>query len=408
MTGAQSDAPALRANTLHEQPQADEETAAEFTQNLPGAVTCPDCGGALRRRELGSLTQFACRIGHIDTAEVMMAAQFIPPDATLTITVGRLRIVKPAPPRTLRRPIDSFFQSLAIDQGENAVCIILSGTGSDGTLGVIAIKEHGGFTLAQAEFDHHAMAGMPQSAAASGQVDDVLAVEDMPNRLIAYQKHLTGVAANKADDGLRTDAASHLSAIIDALRSRSGHDFSEYKEKTLVRRLQRRMQVLQVETPDAYIEQYLKRPEELDLLFRELLIGVTQFFRDPAAFDALDTAVLKGLVSGKGADETVRVWVPGCATGQEAYTIAILLREAMDERRSKPGIQFLEPISTNGRSPSPGWAAIANRLPECRPNALNAGSRKRAMIAAFCPKFARCAFSRRTASSRIHRSRSSI
>ena len=252
------------------------------------------------------------------------------------------------------------------------------------------------------------MAGMPQSAAASGQVDDVLAVEDMPNRLIAYQKHLTGVAANKADDGLRTDAASHLSAIIDALRSRSGHDFSEYKEKTLVRRLQRRMQVLQVETPDAYIEQYLKRPEELDLLFRELLIGVTQFFRDPAAFDALDTAVLKGLVSGKGADETVRVWVPGCATGQEAYTIAILLREAMDERRSKPGIQFLEPISTNGRSPSPGWAAIANRLPECRPNALNAGSRKRAMIAAFCPKFARCAFSRRTASSRIHRSRSSI
>lgn len=264
----------------------------------------------------------------------------IPPDATMTIERGRLKIVKPAPPRNIRRPIDTFFQSLAADQGENAVCIILSGTGSDGTLGVVAIKEEGGFTLAQATFDHHAMSGMPQSAAASGQVDDILAVEDLPARLIAYQKHLTDVAANKADDGTRTDAATHLASIISALRARSGHDFSEYKEKTLVRRLQRRMQVLHVETPEAYIAQYLDRPKELDLLFRELLIGVTQFFRDTAAFDALDATVLKELVSGKGADGSVRVWVPGCATGQEAYTIAILLCEAMDKRRPKPKIQI--------------------------------------------------------------------
>jgi two-component system CheB/CheR fusion protein len=264
----------------------------------------------------------------------------IPPDATMTIEGGRLKIVKPAPPRHIRRPIDTFFQSLAIDQGENAVCIILSGTGSDGTFGVAAIKEEGGLTLAQAEFDHHAKSGMPQSAAASGQVDDVLAVEEMPGRLLAYQKHLLGVAANKGGDGTRTDAASHLSSIIGALRARSGHDFSEYKEKTLVRRLQRRMQVLQVETPEAYIAQYLDRPEELDLLFRELLIGVTQFFRDTAAFDALDATVLKGLVSGKGADGSVRIWVPGCATGQEAYTIAILLCEAMDKRRPRPKIQI--------------------------------------------------------------------
>ena len=264
----------------------------------------------------------------------------IPPDATMTIEGGRLKIVKPAPPRNLRRPIDTFFQSLATDQGENAVCIILSGTGSDGTLGVVAIKEHGGFTLAQAKFDHHAMSGMPHSATASGQVDDVLAVEDMPGRLIAHQQHLIGVAASKAGDGTRTDAASHLSSIIDALRTRSGHDFSEYKEKTLVRRLQRRMQVLQVENPAAYIEQYLERPEELDLLFRELLIGVTQFFRDPVAFDELDSTVLKALVTGKGADDSVRVWVPGCATGEEAYTIAILLCEAMDKRRPRPKIQI--------------------------------------------------------------------
>ena len=264
----------------------------------------------------------------------------IPPDATMTIVGGRLKIVKPAPPRSIRRPIDTFFQSLATDQGENAVCIILSGTGSDGTLGVAAIKEQGGLTLAQAEFDHHALPGMPQSATASGLVDDVLAVEDMPERLVTYQKHLTDVAANKADDGLRTDAASHLSSIIGALRARTGHDFSEYKEKTLVRRLQRRMQVLQVETPAAYIEQCREKPEELDRLFRELLIGVTQFFRDPGAFDTLATLVLNGLVAGKGADESIRVWVPGCATGQEAYTIAILLREAIENRRPRPRIQI--------------------------------------------------------------------
>ena len=172
---------------------------------------------------LGKSTEMSV-IEAIDGVAVKPNCVFvIPPDATMTSDGGRLKIVKPAPPRNLRRPIDTFFQSLAIDQGENAVCIILSGTGSDGTLGAVAIKEKGGFTLAQAEFDHHAMSGMPQSAAASGQVDDVLAVEAMPSRLIAYQRHLTGVAANKAEDGTRTDAASHLTSIIGALRARSGH-----------------------------------------------------------------------------------------------------------------------------------------------------------------------------------------
>ena len=126
----------------------------------------------------------------------------IPPDATMTIAGGRLKIVKPAPPRDRRRPIDTFLQSLADDQGENAVCIILSGTGSDGTLGVAAIREKGGLTLAQAEYDHHALAGMPQSAAATGQVDEVLAVEAMPARLAAYKAHLKG-----ASPGARTAMA---------------------------------------------------------------------------------------------------------------------------------------------------------------------------------------------------------
>ncbi|WP_309607187.1 chemotaxis protein CheB, partial [Phenylobacterium sp.] len=264
----------------------------------------------------------------------------IPPDATLTIVGGRLAVSRPAPPRDRRRPIDTFFQSLAADQGEKAIGVILAGTGSDGSLGLATIKEHGGLTLAQAEFDSHALAGMPQSATLTGQVDDVLAVEAMPARLMAYRQHLTRVVKRKDGTVARAPSGSHLPTILAALRARSGHDFSEYKEKTLARRLQRRMQVLHLETPDAYIDHHRQQPEELDLLFRELLIGVTEFFRDPAAFEALAATVLKNLVAGKGADDDIRVWVPGCSTGQEAYTLAILLREAMDGRRPRPKVQI--------------------------------------------------------------------
>ncbi len=277
----------------------------------------------------------------VDGVQVTANTVFvIPPDATMTISGGRLQIVKPAPPRHTRRPIDTFLQSLAADQGENAICIILSGTGSDGTLGSAAIRENGGLTLAQAEYDSHALPGMPQSAAASGQVDEVLAVEAMPARLIEYRKHLQSVSASKDGSGTRTDATQRIATIFGALRARTGHDFLQYKEKTLLRRLQRRMQVLQIETTEGYIERVRDQPEELDQLFQELLIGVTQFFRDPTAFDALNETVLKGLVANKGADETVRVWVPGCATGHEVYTIAILLREAIGTRRAKPKVQI--------------------------------------------------------------------
>jgi two-component system, chemotaxis family, CheB/CheR fusion protein len=264
----------------------------------------------------------------------------IPPDATMTIANGHLKVEKPAPPRHTRRPIDTFMQSLAADQGQYAICIILSGTGSDGTLGSAAIRENGGLTLAQAEYDSHALPGMPQNAAASGQVDEVLAVEAMPARLLAYQKHLTAVRSGKTDETTSSDDAQNVVTIFGALRARTGHDFLNYKEKTLLRRLHRRMQLLQIETTQGYLQRVRDQPEELDELFRELLIGVTQFFRDPAAFEALNETVLKGLVANKGADETVRIWVPGCATGHEAYTLAILLREAMGSKRPKPRIQI--------------------------------------------------------------------
>ena len=264
----------------------------------------------------------------------------IPPDATMTIDGGCLTIVRPAPPRNRRRPIDTFFESLAEDQGENAICIILSGTGSDGAIGLTAVKEHGGLTLAQAEYDSHALPGMPESAANTGLVDEVLAVEAMPERIISHQRHLANVADGKDDEGVHKDAASQIASILRALHARTGHDFSEYKEKTLVRRLQRRMQVLQVETPQAYRERLKETPEELDLLLRELLISVTHFFRDPDSFDVLNETVLKALMASRNASDDVRVWVPGCATGEEAYTIAILLREAIDTQRPHPKVQI--------------------------------------------------------------------
>lgn len=261
----------------------------------------------------------------------------IPPNATLTFEDGHLRVSKPAPARAYRRPIDTFFVSLAENHDECAVGIVLSGVGSDGSLGLGTIKERGGLTLAQAEFDSSPMSGMPHSAVATGLVDIVVPVEAMPAKLIEFQRHLHGVAEQKDSDGTRQDATQHLAAITSALRQRINHDFSGYKEKTLIRRVQRRMQVLQIESFPAYVEFIRQEPTEGEALFRELLIGVTEFFRDPDAFEALKGNVIPSLLAAKKGSDPFRVWVPGCATGEEDYSIAILLREVMGQRKDNPG-----------------------------------------------------------------------
>ena len=167
--------------------------------------------------------------------------------------------------------------------------MILSGTGSDGTLGLRAIKEHGGLAVAQeaAEYD-----GMMRSAVATGLVDFVLPAEEMPKKLLDYFAHLRDTAPSKDSEGLRREVANHLPAICALLRTRTGHDFSQYKESTIIRRIQRRMQVLQSDTPEAYVERLKAEPREIDLLFNDLLIGVTSFFRDPQAFEALERDVI--------------------------------------------------------------------------------------------------------------------
>ncbi|MDY6946385.1 MAG: chemotaxis protein CheB, partial [Pseudomonadota bacterium] len=255
----------------------------------------------------------------------------IPPNATLTLRGGELRVSKPAPAREHRRPIDTFFASLAEDQGERAVCVVLSGTGSDGTQGLKRVKEHGGLSLAQrADLDGTAMTGMPQSAAATGLVDHIIPVADMPGLLLEYQQHLRKIAPQKDSDGNRVDMPEHMTAICALLRAGTGHDFSQYKRSTLLRRIQRRMQVLRIDTVPAFIERLRKEPRQVQLLFHELLIGVTQFFRDPQAFEALARTVIPKLLEHKHADEQLRIWVPACATGEEVYSIAILVREALE------------------------------------------------------------------------------
>jgi two-component system CheB/CheR fusion protein len=260
----------------------------------------------------------------------------IPPNATLSIAHGALHTMTP---RSRGMTIDDFFGSLAEDQGDNAIGVILSGSGSDGTLGLTAIKEAGGLTFAQAP-ESSAFDSMPRSAAATGSVDFVLAVEDIPARLVEQVRHLARLKAERRLDGFREEVRKNLAKITTLLRAKTGHDFAHYKENTCIRRIQRRMHVHQLTSASDYLELLRTDAAEPEALFRDLLIGVTQFFRDGKAFDALKARVIPKLFENKRADDQIRVWVPGCATGEEAYSIAILLREEMQRRDSSFKVQI--------------------------------------------------------------------
>jgi len=271
-----------------------------------------------------------------DTRPAPNRVHVIPPNATLTMRRGRLRLTTP---RDEPGTVDPFFRSLAEDQGDNAIAVVLSGSGSDGAIGIRAIKEHGGLAVAQAA-ETSRFGSMPHSAVATGLVDLVLPVEEMPQRLIEYARHLDG-HRQKPEEGFGGDhRRSHLARIYTLLRHRTGHDFSRYKDSTFIRRVQRRMQVVRLASPGAYIELLRNEPREVDLLFRDLLIGVTQFFRDPQAFKALVSEVIPKLVEGKSADDQIRVWVPGCSTGEEAYSLAIVIREALAKREVVPKVSI--------------------------------------------------------------------
>jgi len=255
-------------------------------------------------------------------------AYIIPPNRDMAVLNGTLQLLDPAAPRGQRMPIDFFFRSLGQDRHERAICIVLSGTGSDGTQGVRAIKGEGGMVMAQepksTEYD-----GMPRSAIATGLVDYVLPAAEMPAQLIAYVAHAFGKASFPVPPSV-PKAEDVLKKIFLLLRAQTGHDFSQYKHNTILRRVQRRMAVHQIKGLDEYVRYLQKTPADLDALFRDLLIGVTSFFRDPEAFGAFQEEAIPRLFAGKPKGAAIRVWVPGCSTGEEAYSIAILLQERLE------------------------------------------------------------------------------
>ncbi len=259
----------------------------------------------------------------------------IPPNTTLTMEGDRFRLETP---RSTSSTIDSFFLSVAEQHGEQAVGIVLSGSGSDGSAGLEAIKEAGGLTLVQAG-ETSRYDSMPRSAIATGLVDFILPVEEMPGQLAQYARDLV---RSKTDGSMpsRQQARRHLVKIFTLLRAGTGHDFSQYKNSTFIRRVQRRMQAAQVAALADYVELLRQDPREVEALFRDLLIGVTQFFRDARAFEVLQRDIIPKLLEHKGPDDHVRIWVPGCATGEEAYSIAILLRERMAEADAAPKVQI--------------------------------------------------------------------
>jgi two-component system, chemotaxis family, CheB/CheR fusion protein len=264
-------------------------------------------------------------------------AYIIPPNRDMALVNGALQLLEPTLARGIRLPIDFFFRSLAQDQHDRAICIVLSGTGSDGALGVRAVKGEGGMVMAQTpestEYD-----GMPRSAIATGMVDFVLSPQEMPAKLLAYIAHAFGTSPTVSSQVKQQP--DELEKIFLLLRSQTGHDFSQYKRSTIIRRVERRMAVHQIDGLEDYLRYMQLTRGEADALFHELLIGVTSFFRDSEIFDEVRKQAIPQLFAGKTAGTAIRVWVPGCSSGEEAYSIAILLRERMEELKETFKVQI--------------------------------------------------------------------
>jgi len=261
-------------------------------------------------------------------------------DAVPTIRRGKLRLNPRSAGRREFNPIDVFFASLAEDRGEYSVAVILSGTGHDGTLGAKAIKEKGGLTIAQ-QTDHTAprYPDMPANAIASGAVDLKVPVQDMAGKLVEYVQGLgTLDTSARRNHPERHRVEEARQAICDILRDELGHNFTGYKDRTFLRRIERRMQVLEMRDIDDYVARLREDRQEVIQLFHDLLIGVTAFFRDKDAFDGLAEQVIPQLLAGKSPNDQIRVWAPGCATGEEAYSIAILLLERMAVLKARPKV----------------------------------------------------------------------
>lgn len=260
-----------------------------------------------------------------------------PPGGVLDILNGVVFRVDADIPQSPRLPIDHFFRSLAEDQKEHAVGIILSGTGSDGTLGLQAIKGESGMTMVQ-NLESAKYAGMPGSAISSGIADFVLSPPEMPDQLVRYMR--SPYAKEVADEQKNERLSASMRKIFVLIRSRTGHDFSAYKMSTVTRRIERRLNIHAITDPDHYVQYLQENPHEIDILFKELLISVTKFFRDPESFEVLRKKILPNQLRKHPENTNLRAWVPGCATGEEAYSLAILLRECLADIPSSADVQI--------------------------------------------------------------------
>jgi len=250
----------------------------------------------------------------------------IPPNRNLATIDSHLRLLPLEAARRNRAPIDHFLRTLADTHGVYAIGIILSGTGSDGTIGLQRIKEAGGLTVVQ-EPTEAAYDGMPQSAIATGLVDLIVPIHAMPARLQAYALSVPPTLAAVDDETVAVGQQALLRQIFTQIRLQTGQDFSRYKRSTILRRIQRRMQIHQVADLPAYMRFLRANEEEVTALYQNFLITVTNFFRDPEAFALLAEEVIPHLFTNKDGDDPVRIWVAGCATGEEAYSVAMLLLE---------------------------------------------------------------------------------
>jgi two-component system CheB/CheR fusion protein len=283
----------------------------------------------------------------------------IPPGQLLKIAQGRLRL-EPKSPHGLSLPINQFLSSLASEAGPRAVAVVLSGTGSDGTRGAAEINAAGGFLLAQTP-EESRFDGMPTSVIATGLVDDVLPAPAMAERILShFQSPFASRSRTASDLDRAEDGAEALDRILALLKQQSGIDFAGYKASTVVRRIERRMQVRHVASMEDYVEVLRMHREELDLLRRELLIPVTSFFRDPEAFKQLDHRVIRPLVKAADSGQQLRAWVAGCSTGEEAYSLAMLFLEAFDREGVRPDLKiFATDVNEQGIE-----FAAAGRYPE--------------------------------------------
>ncbi|MBF0227084.1 MAG: PAS domain-containing protein [Desulfobacterales bacterium] len=262
----------------------------------------------------------------------------VPSNNNVAIFKGVLQLLDITKAENPDMPIDFFFKTLAQDQKEMAIGIVLSGMGTDGTIGLKAIKNELGMIMAQ-QIDTAAYISMPQSAISTGIVDYILPPASMPEQLIKFVKHTATTTKSKIDvcDGKMPDA---LQKIFIILRSITGHDFSAYKQNTICRRIERRMNIHQIDDISNYVRYLQQNRKEVEILFKELLIGVTNFFRDPESFDNLKEKIFSELLADKPNDYTIRIWVAGCSTGEEAYSIAILVKECMDELNKYFNVQI--------------------------------------------------------------------